>query len=382
MKLKLLHAADIHLDSPFSGLDSRSAEARRNELRSAFTSMMTYARKADTDLVLLSGDLFDGDLVTRETVALLARECENYGRPVFIAPGNHDPASPNSVWRRVSFPENVHVFTSTALDAVDLCDADGRDTGVTVYGYAFTGPDLDTVPIEGTAVDDPGRINLLVCHADMLGLKSSDCPVTAAHLDAFGADYAALGHIHNPPAPGPGCRFAYPGCLEPRGFDERGPKGAILAEIEKTDGPSTVTLRRIRFSKRRYERADCDVTGAETNADVREAIRQTILSFARENGWGADTCAALRLTGTIAPGLVLDTETLAENPPCVGSLRLEDRTVPDADPAVLAADPGIRGAVWRELKPALESEDPREREVALRALRYALRAIAGDRIQN
>ena len=211
---------------------------------------------------------------------------------------------------------------------------------------------------------------------------SSDCPLTAAHLDAFGADYTALGHIHNPPAPGPGCRYAYPGCLEPRGFDERGPKGAILAEIEKTDGPSTVTLRRIRFSKRRYERADCDVTGAETNADVREAIRQTILSFARENGWGADTCAALRLTGTIAPGLVLDTETLAENPPCVGSLRLEDRTVPDADPAVLAADPGIRGAVWRELKPALESEDPREREVALRALRYALRAIAGDRIQN
>lgn len=382
MKLKLLHAADIHLDSPFSGLDSRSAEARRNELRSAFTSMMTYARKADTDLVLLSGDLFDGDLVTRETVALLARECENYGRPVFIAPGNHDPASPNSVWRRVSFPENVHVFTSASLDAVDLCDADGRDTGVTVYGYAFTGPDLDTVPIEGTAVDDPARINLLVCHADMTDPHSSDCPVTAAHLDAFGADYAALGHIHNPPAPGPACRYAYPGCLEPRGFDERGPKGAILAEIEKTDGLSTVSLRRIRFSKRRYERADCDVTGAETNADVRESIRQTILSFARENGWGADTCAALRLTGTIAPGLVLDTETLAENPPCVGSLRLEDRTVPDADPAVLAADPGIRGAVWRELKPALESEDPREREVALRALRYALRAIAGDRIQN
>jgi DNA repair exonuclease SbcCD nuclease subunit len=342
--------------------------------------MMTYAAKADTDLVLLSGDLFDGDLVTRETVALLARECENYGRPVFIAPGNHDPASPNSVWRRVTFPDNVHIFTSASLDAVDLCDANGQDTGVTVYGWAFTGPDLDEVPLDGTAVDDPARINLLVCHADMTDPHSSDCPLTAAHLDAFGADYAALGHIHNPPAPGPACRYAYPGCLEPRGFDERGPKGAILAEIEKTDGPSTVSLRRIRFSKRRYERADCDVTGSETSADVREAIRQTILSFARESGWGADTCAALRLTGSISPGLVLDTETLAANPPCVGSLRLEDRTVPDADPAALAADPGIRGAVYRELKPALESADPREREVAIRALRYALRAITGERV--
>lgn len=380
MKLKLLHAADIHLDSPFSGLDSRSAEARRNELRSAFSAMMDYAAKADADLVLLAGDLFDGDLVTRETVALLSREFEAYGRPVFIAPGNHDPASPNSVWRRVSFPENVHIFTSTSVDAVDLCDPDGHDTGVTVYGWAFTGPDLDEVPIEGIEVDDPGRINLLVCHADMLGLKSSDCPLTAAHLDAFGADYAALGHIHNPPAPGPGCRYAYPGCLEPRSFDERGPKGAILAEIEKDGGPSTVSLRRIRFSKRRYERADCDVTGSETNADAREAIRQTILTFARENGWGADTCAALRLTGSVAPGLVLDTETLAENPPCVASLRLEDQTVPDADPKALAADPGIRGAVWRELKPALESSDPREREIALRALRYALRAITGEKV--
>ena len=30
--LKILHTADIHLDSPFSGLDPRSAELRRNEL--------------------------------------------------------------------------------------------------------------------------------------------------------------------------------------------------------------------------------------------------------------------------------------------------------------------------------------------------------------
>ena len=77
---------------------------------------------------------------------------------------------------------------------------------------------------------------------------------------------------------------------------------------------------------------------------------------------------------------MLDTETLAENPPCVASLRLEDQTVPDADPKALAADPGIRGAVWRELKPALESSDPREREIALRALRYALRAITGEKV--
>ena len=206
MKLKLLHAADLHLDSPFSGLDSRTAELRRNELRDAFSSMMNYARRADTDLILLAGDLFDGDRVTRDTVKLLTKEFENYGKPVFITPGNHDPAAPGSVWRRVTFPENVHIFTDPTVEAVDLMDADGEDTGVTVYGFAFSGPDLDTVPFDGLSADDPERINLLVCHGDMSSPASSDCPVTAEQIRAFGADYTALGHLHNPPAPGPECR--------------------------------------------------------------------------------------------------------------------------------------------------------------------------------
>ena len=51
-----------------------------------------------------------------------------------------------------------------------------------------------------------------------------------------------------------------------------------------------------------------------------------------------------------------------------------------ASPEEMAADPGIRGALWRELEPELRSADPRRREVALRALRYALSALSGDRV--
>ena len=67
---------------------------RRNELRQTFVSMMTAAKRADCDLILIAGDLFDGALVTRETVRMLCREFEDFGRPIFVAPGNHDPASP------------------------------------------------------------------------------------------------------------------------------------------------------------------------------------------------------------------------------------------------------------------------------------------------
>ena len=374
--IRILHTADVHLDSPFSGLNPSTAELRRNELRQTFMSMMTAAKRIDADLILIAGDLFDGAAVSRETVKMLCREFETFGRPVFIAPGNHDPASPGSVWQRVTFPENVHVFTSTEPEGIDLADEEGEDTGVTVYGFGFTGPDLETVPIAGWAADDPERINLLVCHCDMLGMKSTDCPVTPAHLTAFGADYAALGHIHNPPAAGPDNRWAYPGCPEPRAFDEPGPKGAILAEISKKDGVSTVGLRRVRFSRRRYEKAETDCTGCSDEEDVRERIRRTVSDL----GWGDDTLASVRLTGFVPPALLIDTERLASEDFGLFSLKLADETRPEADPEILENDPGIRGAIWRELGPELSSDDPRRREVALRALRHALRAVAGESI--
>lgn len=367
--LRILHTGDIHLDSAFSGLDSRHAEIRREELRAAFTSMMSYARQNGVDLLLIAGDLFDGASITRETLALLIREFERFENPVFIAPGNHDPARPDSIWAknrsRDLFPPNVHVFRDSVLSSVDL---DIRGIPVTVHGFGFTESSLETVPIEGTAVADPSRVNLLVCHCDITGTPGY-CPVTPAHLEEFGADYAALGHIHNPPPHEN--RWAYCGCPEARAFDETGPKGAIVADIDKT----SVHLRRVRFSRRRYEKAELALTGVSTQADVREAVTD----FIRENGYGEDTLLSLRLTGIAAQSLVIDTEALERDPGDLFYLRVEDATLPVPDFAALEADITVTGEVYRQLKPSLESDDPRTREVGIRALRYALSALAGEK---
>ena len=50
--LKILHSGDLHLDAAFASLDERQAQIRKNELRAAFTSMMTYARMNGIDVVL------------------------------------------------------------------------------------------------------------------------------------------------------------------------------------------------------------------------------------------------------------------------------------------------------------------------------------------
>ncbi len=367
--IKIMHTADVHLDSPFSSLNPRRAEIRRSELRAAFTSMMTYAKMNNTDLLLISGDLFDGEYVTRETVSLLCREFENYKNPVFIATGNHDPALPKSIWTKDIFPDNVRIFASPEVESYDI---DGL--GVTVYGYGFNEKAMESSPIDGLCVEDKNRVNLLLAHCDMLSPTSSTCPTTPDMLDFFGADYSALGHIHNPPEIGHDGRWCYPGCLEGRSFDECGPKGACIVEINKRGTDSDITIKRVRFSKKRYERGEVDVTGCESSADVKERIR----AFVQKSRLGEDALLSLRLKGFVSPNLLLDTEELTEDSCGLFMLRLEDGTKPEINASLLEHDLSLRGEVYRTLLPMLNSSDDREREVAERALRYAFSALSGE----
>lgn len=370
--IKILHTGDIHLDSPFSSLTSRQAEIRRNELRAAFTSMMTYAKMNNTDLMLIAGDVFDAEYVTRETLSLLCREFENYRKPVFITPGNHDPASEKSVWMRDIFPKNVHVFKSGELEKVSL-----TDIPVDVYGFGFTHREQDEVPIRGMTVQDNERINLLICHADLTDRQSYCCPMTTEDIYAFGADYTALGHIHDAAyVEDEASRFAYCGCLEGRSFDETGVKGACIVQINKSDESSDVVLKRVRFSKRRYEKGELDVSGSVSNTEISEKISEYISS----HRYGDDVLLALKLTGEVQSELIVDTDGLDERKFGLFMLKTSDFTTPQLNEELLMHDLTIKGEIYRNLKPKLSSSNSREREVAYRALRYAFSALSGENI--
>jgi len=370
--IKILHTGDIHLDSAFSGLDPRHAEVRKNELRAAFTSMMTYARMNGADMILIAGDVFDGNFVSRETLAILVREFEKFARPIFIAPGNHDHVTAESIWKKNVFPKNVHVFTSPEIESVDV-----PELGVTVYGYAFCEMNVTESPIRGKKVRAGDGINLLVGHADLIdeGGHSNDCPITRSELREFGADYAALAHIHNNPPSAPDGRWCYSGCLEPRSFRETGSKGACMVEIEKKNGEAEITVKRIRFAKRRYEVGELALSGESTT----EEIRERIAAYIHENHHGEDVLLSLTLTGEVSPSLIVDTESLEESFPSIFMLKLTDKTRPSIPLSQLENDITIAGEVYRQLKEKLNSPNTREREVANRALRYALAALSGDR---
>ena len=139
--LTIIHGADFHLDAPFAALPPDKARARRAEQRELLDRLAGLAEERRADVVLLSGDLLDGGQTYQETVQALARTLGGIPAPVFIAPGNHDCYGPRSVYAGTAWPDNVHIFSTVAVEGVEL-----PGLNCVVHGAAFTTPQADRSP--------------------------------------------------------------------------------------------------------------------------------------------------------------------------------------------------------------------------------------------
>ena len=263
--LKIIHGADFHLDSPFTGLTPERAAQRREEQRELLDRLGQLARERQADLVLLSGDLLDSGRVFQETAEALVRTLAQIPCPVFLAPGNHDYWSDRSVYATLDWPDHVHIFHTAAPERVDL-----PQLNCAVWGSAFLAPHQTESPFAGLRVPRDGRVHLGCFHGDM-NPQSHYGPVTREEVAASGLHYLALGHIHQ----GSGLQregdtfWAYSGCPEGRNFGETGEKGVLYVEVE----PGQATAQLLPTAHRRYEILSVDLTGAD---DPLSAIRSAL----------------------------------------------------------------------------------------------------------
>ena len=176
--LKLIHAADLHLDSPFAGLRPERAAQRRREQRKLLERLAALAAEKQADLVLLAGDLLDGGTVYQETAAALAAALGAMHCPVLIAPGNHDPLTRDSVYRKSRWQS-----TKDATDFICwLLDYTGRDV---VYsegeftGWAAKFSKISQIPKNMDTETDPRKIRDNYANCDMYEVYASYTSMTA-----------------------------------------------------------------------------------------------------------------------------------------------------------------------------------------------------------
>ena len=356
--MRILHGADFHLDSAFRALPPEKAVQRRRESRDLLDRLADLANDRAVEAVLLSGDLFDGGQVYRETLERLTQALGRIRCPVLIAPGNHDPYCPGSPYCQMNWPENVHIFHSGTIEAVRL-------PGGVIYGAAFTGPAQEKSLLEGFSVPADGGVHIMCLHGD-LAADSRYNPISSRAIGESGLTYLALGHVHQ--ASGL-CRqgntvYAYPGCAEGRGFDETGEKGVLLVQAE----PGQVTSESIPLCARQYRIVTADVTGREVRQAAEEAAAsvppEDILRLVLVGETGEDGADLAGLESALCSRFF--------------AFQLRDQTTVAQDLWAKAEEDSLRGLFLRQLRERYQTAGSQEeREAVILAVRFGLAAMDG-----
>jgi len=265
--VRVLHASDFHLDSAYGGLSPEQARQRRQESRDLVRSMVDYGNDHGAQLLLLAGDLLDSDAVYGQTGAELSAALSAFRGEVVIAPGNHDYYTAGSPYATTLWSENVHIFTSPAMERIAF-----PQYGCVVYGGAFTEGEVTERGLSGFSVrpEDGELTKIGLLHGEVGSKDSHYRPISVEDIAKSGLDYLALGHVHRYDGvqTAGAVSYAYCGCLEGRGFDELGEKGFLLGDI----GAGTVAMRFIPFARRHYCIHSVDVTGRDLGEAIMESL--------------------------------------------------------------------------------------------------------------
>lgn len=350
--VKIIHTGDLHLDSAFTSLSPEDAKLRRADQRKLITKLIDIANVECADAIIIAGDLFDSYPIYSDTAKSVLSDFERAAMPIFITPGNHDPYTSDSPYNLLTFPENVHIFSSKELRYVELSEKKLR-----IYGAAYTSERYDERILKDFRVDDNKYINVLALHSNLN--QEGYCPVSAEEISKSGADYVALAHIHKPTDLNfsGGTYYSYCGCPEPRDFGESYDCGFYIADIQK----GKVSLRKEKLSDISYRNIAIDIS---KTSEIEKAIPSP------------DARLHLRLT-LIGEGNTPDIDALYEKlSPVYSELIISDETTIPRDIWEALSENSLKGAFLRSVKERLSvCEDESERKKLLLAAEFGIAAL-------
>lgn len=230
---RFIHAADLHLGSPFQGLamkDAAVADAFAAASRNAFTRLVALAIERKVDFVVIAGDVYDGDWKDTKIGLFFNREVaylDRAGIPVYLIKGNHDAVS--EISKTIGLPKNVHEFSADTPQTLII-----DHLRVALHGQSFLNRAETANLVPGYPAALPGHFNIGLLHTSLTGREphANYAPCSVMDLKAKGYDYWALGHVHDYELVSDDPPVIFPGNLQGRSVRECGEKGAVLVTVE------------------------------------------------------------------------------------------------------------------------------------------------------
>ncbi len=354
MEFSFLHAADLHLDSPLSGLGTDAPSSQiRGATRQALANLVQLALRERVQFVLLAGDLYDGDWKDWRTGQYLVEQLASLKRaniPVYAISGNHD--AEQVLTKQLPFPGELLPPRKPATRIVP-------GLPVAIHGQSFA----TRAVTENLALGYPpalaGHFNIGLLHTACGSTEHDNyAPCTAEDLAAKDYDYWALGHVHTRRVVATAPWIVFPGNLQGRNVREEGSKGATLVHVSA--GRVAQALHQP-LDVLRWARLTVDCTGAADAEEVQNRVAVS-LSPAVMEAEGRLLAVRLTLTGPCAAhaALAADPEATRQTMRAAAAnvaerdqLWLEDVRVgtrPALDIAALRQQGGAVGALLTEME--------------------------------
>jgi exonuclease SbcD len=294
IRMKFIHAADIHLDSPLRGLsryDGAPIDELRGATRRALQNLVELSIEEDVDFLLIAGDIYDGDWKDHNTglffVSQMA-QLSDANIPVVLINGNHDAA--NKMTRDLRLPNNVLRLSHRKAETAKLQRFE--DLGVAIHGRSFA----NAAELDNLANEYPekvaGMFNIGLLHTSLTGAVGHEpyAPCTLDDLRRRGYDYWALGHVHTRAIVCNDPLVVYPGNIQGRHIRETGPKGCYIVN---TDTSGHCQLDFIGLDVARWEHVQVDVRETQSKDEVFDRCNDALTELAAK---AEDKPLAIRVT--------------------------------------------------------------------------------------
>lgn len=260
-EIKYIHAADLHLDTPFTGLMrdnnfNRLGKLLKEATFTALDRLVQLCASQKPDFLVLAGDIYNGENASVKAQLKLKDACvrlDDLGIPVYIVHGNHDPLS--SKFQSLKFPDNVHVFSADNPEIVEFNSPDGKRAlihGIS-HGQSREGRNLATL-FKRKMDDNSFQLGLLHCSVENAYKGDRYAPCTLNDLKNTGLDAWALGHVHEGGVLSDQPFIAYSGNTQGLHINETGSRGCLLVKARGDGGhwrcePEFHTLGPIQWKK-------------------------------------------------------------------------------------------------------------------------------------
>ncbi len=289
--MKFIHAADIHLDSPLTGLENYEGapvELIRGASRKALSNLVELALEEGVDFVVIAGDLYDGDWRDVSTGMYFNRQMlrlKDQQIKIFVIKGNHDAAS--NISSNLPLPDNVIEFSSRVAQTYYL-----DELKTAVHGQSFKTRAVTDNLANGYPAADKSYFNIGLMHTSLSGREGHEvyAPCAEDDLYARGYDYWALGHVHKREivCAGDPCWIVYPGNIQGRFIREVGDKGCTLVEVINNE---VVSVEHYSLDVMRWVECQIEVSGLNTPGEVLNRVTDEVIN----QTMGIDMPAAVRV---------------------------------------------------------------------------------------